>query len=104
MMIVLFSADNVSLYDELANSIEEQEEDPFPLPLPELGGHTESAKIHLKLNYVTCSCLLNNCSPINLRIEYIYYYRCMIYAFLQNPHGQCTGKFKNTTGNSEVFG
>ena len=53
MMIVLFSADNVSLYDELANSIEEQEEDPFPLPLPELGGHTESAKIHLKLNYVT---------------------------------------------------
>lgn len=49
MMIVLFSADNVSLYDELANSIEEQEEDPFPLPLPELGGHTESAKIHLKL-------------------------------------------------------
>ena len=55
MMIVLFSADNVSLYDELANSIEEQEEDPFPLPLPELGGHTESAKIHLKLNYVTLS-------------------------------------------------
>ena len=52
MMIVLFSADNVSLYDELANSIEEQEEDPFPLPLPELGGHTESAKIHLKLNYL----------------------------------------------------
>ena len=52
MMIVLFSADNVSLYDELANSIEEQEEDPFPLPLPELGGHTESAKIHLKLNHL----------------------------------------------------
>ena len=54
MMIVLFSADNVSLYDELANSIEEQEEDPFPLPLPELGGHTESAKNTSKTyNYVT---------------------------------------------------
>ena len=35
------SADNVSLYEELANSIEEEKEVPsFPLPLPELRGHT----------------------------------------------------------------
>ena len=34
------SADNVSLYEELANSIEEEKEVPsFPLPLPELRGH-----------------------------------------------------------------
>ena len=34
------SADNVSLYEELANSIEEEKEPSFPLPLPELRGHT----------------------------------------------------------------
>ena len=35
------SADNVSLYEELANSIEEEKEVPsFPLPLSELRGHT----------------------------------------------------------------
>ena len=33
------SADSVSLYEELANSIEE-ENTTLPIPLPELGGHT----------------------------------------------------------------